>query len=195
MSKKSKKHRGKGDTRSVGGPARVFQIDVTIENGQLHEALASEDDRQEMISRLEEILTGPDGEVKNGVVQILIDQLRTNHGHEPIIIHSGREDGDEEEVIAWNSQIVSVDENRKKQIVDIKVTLDKYRQTKKTPRTKVPGDLFKFKNKKGPKVETECHLNGKDSVFQHFYKFTIEAENPLKGLPPLKLDPCIICDR
>ena len=176
-----------------------FLIEVTIEHGQLHEHLALEEDRQLMIDRLEAILDGDNTDVRKGVIQILMDQLRTNNGHEPIIIRSGLASGDVEEQVIWQSVILRVDDNdrTKKEIVEIDVDLAKYRPTGKTPHKGKEKNPFKFKNdsSKGRRVSTEKHKEPEDTKLQSFYKFTIKAENPLKGLPDLELDPCIICDR
>ena len=173
-----------------------FVIEVTLEHGQLHEHLADEADRQEMITRLETILTGPDGPVKNGTIQILIDQLRTNNGHEPIIIHTGDDPGDVEEEIVWVSKIVKVDTQTKvRRDVEIEIDVDKYRKTDRTPHTTHPGNPFKFTNKKGKKVDSLGHKKRSETKEQKFYKFTIKAENPLEDLEDLQLDPCIICDK
>ena len=175
-----------------------FVLEVTLEHGQLHEHLADEADRQEMINRLEAILLGPGGpgSVRDGVVQILIDQLRSNNAHEPIIIHTGDEPGDVEEQIVWESKIVKVDDNTKqKQDVEIQVKVGKYRDTQKTPRTSKPDNPFKFTNNQAKRVESLGQKSRADTKHQKFYKFEIEADNPLAGFPKLKLDPCIICDK
>jgi len=183
--------------------ARTFQVNVRVEHGQLHEYLALESDRQLMIDRLEEILLGsgtppapPD--VRDGVIQILIDQLRTNNGHEPLFIRTGldpREKGVEEQ-IEWVSEIVETrqghpDKGKKKKI---KVKVDKFRDTPRTPHTTKPGNPFKFNGgDDGDRVHSTDHKNKGDSIVQKFYKFSLEAKDVM-GID-LELDPCIICDR
>ena len=184
-------------TTKEEGP-RIFKINVVVEHGQLREFLDSPADRQLMIDRLNAILQDTSEEnkpVREGVIQILTDQLVGDNGHEPLFIRTGLVDGDVEEQILWNSQIIEVtDPKRRGQIVDIEVDIDKFRKTPKTPHTEKPGNPFKFTGgNKGKEVYSRQHKKKKDSIVQKFYKFSIEAEDGVGNL--LKLDPCIICDR
>ena len=165
---------------------RIFRIDVTVEDGQLHETLVPEADRQLMIDRLDEILsdtsTGNQA-LRDGVIQILIDQLRNDNGHEPLIIRTAGDPRDEEEQIIWECEHA-----------DIEVDVDKYRKTNRTPHTSKPGNPFRFlKGDKGKEVHSTEHKNKRDSRDQRFFKFSIKGKD-MQG-NDLTLDPCIICDR
>jgi len=173
---------------STKQPVRTFEIEVIVEHGQLHEHLRSEADRQLMIDRLDEILTDTSDKnkaVRDGVIQLLIDQLRNDNGHEPIFVRTGddaRELGVEEQVI-WKCEHA-----------DIEVEVDKYRHTNRTPHTGKPGNPFKFLHgDKGREVRSTEHKDKRDSKDQKFYKFTIKGKDRLGN--DLILDPCIICDR
>ena len=172
----------------------VFQINVTLEHGQLHESLDLEADRQEMIARLDKILsdTSPGSlDLRDGVIQILIDQLRTNNGHEPLIIRTGDE-------IVWQSKIEDGNGNN----IPIVVNVARYPQRPPVqgpqgprPRTPHRGALhhpFNIGNG-GTRVPSGPYVNFQDATKQKFYKFTISGTDPLGN--PLTLDPCIICDR
>src|SRR6185369_15019552 len=87
-------------------PPRTFHIDIELEHGQLRERLRSEDDRQTMIQRLDNILSDPstDPDLKKGGNQGLNGPLRNNDGHEPLIIRSGKRTGDDEERFVWHCE-------------------------------------------------------------------------------------------
>ena len=167
-------------------PPRTFEIDVIVEHGQLHEHLRSEADRQLMIDRLDEVLsdtTAANKEVRDGVIQLPVDQLRNDNGHEPIFVRTGLDDRDVEERVIWKCEHA-----------DIEVEIDKYRRTDRTPHKDKPGNPFKFDNgKKGKEVHSTGHKEKHDSKDQKFYKFTIKGKDRLGH--DLILDPCIICDR
>jgi hypothetical protein len=163
---------------------RIFQVDVTVEHGQLRESLASETDRLEMINRLEAILNGTTGTaaLRAGVIQILMEQLRNNNAHEPLIIRTRNEPalGDDEERIVW---VCDHD--------DVEVEIDRYPTTPKSGREKNP---FKFsKGKKSKKVESTEYKDKDDARLQMFYKFELKGKDKLGN--DLNLDPCIICER
>ena len=166
--------------------ARIFQIAVTVEHGQLHETLLVEADRQLMIDRLDEILADTstlNQPLRDGVIQILIDQLRNDNGHEPLFIRTGLDPRDEEEQVVW---LCEHD--------DIEVDIDKYRKTNRTPHTSKPGNPFKFLHgDKGRQVQSTDHKKKEDSKDQKFYKFSIKGKDRQGN--DLTLDPCIICDR
>ena len=163
---------------------RTFKINVTVEHGQLHESLADETDRLEMINRLEAILKGTTGTaaLRAGVIQILMEQFRNDNAHEPLIIRTGIETalGDEEERIEW---ICDHD--------DVEVEIDQYPTTPKPGSDKNP---FKFsKGKKSKKVESTEYKNKNDARLQMFYKFELKGKDKLGN--DLNMDPCIICER
>jgi hypothetical protein len=173
--------------------ARTFVIDITVEHGQLHESLNSVD-RKEMIVRLDEILsnTRPENQtLRDGVIQILIDQLTNDDGHEPIIIRTGEATSDgEDEQLVWQCDYA-----------DIEVEIDKYRETDRTkPKNdKADKNPFRFtEGKKGRHVRSFGHTNRSHSIEQKFYKFSIKGKDRLQ--PPedandLVLDPCVICEK
>jgi hypothetical protein len=171
---------------------RIFQVNVTVEHGQLREYLASETDRLEMIDRLQAILldtTPGNTEMREGVIQILIDQLVNDNGHEPLIIRTGGVPGELEEQIEWVSEIVETPTKKR----EIKVTIDKYRNTVRTPRKPGrPDKPFTLPSNQGQTVHSGAQNDKSGSKDQKFYKFSIEAKDTLGN--DLELDPCIICE-
>src|SRR5262245_55318764 len=73
--------------KTVNG-RRIFEIDIRFENGHLHEVLRDEDDRLEMIDRMEKILQGDNSALRKGLIQVLVDQARDAHQHQPLIVRS-----------------------------------------------------------------------------------------------------------
>jgi len=169
-------------------PPRTFHIDIELEHGQLRERLRSEDDRQTMIQRLDNILSDPstDPDLRKGVIQVLTDQLRNNDGHEPLIIRSGKRTGDDEERFVWHCEHAK-----------IKVKVDKYRKTDRTPQKPGVDKLFKFNNGDEDFDVDSTDYDDKDkAIDQKFFKFTIKGKDKTKPDPnDLVLDPCIICER
>lgn len=171
---------------------RTIQVIVTVEHGQLREYLASPNERMEMIARLEAILldtTPAKQELREGVIQILIDQLINDNAHEPLFIRSGDVAGDEEEQIEWVSEIVETPIKKR----EIKVKIDKYRNTAKTPRKPGrPDKPFTLPSNQGQTVHSGAQPDKGGSKDQKFYKFSIEAKDTIGN--ELELDPCIICE-
>jgi hypothetical protein len=165
----------------------IFQIEITVEGGQLHESL-SEADRELMIERLDDILSKPDTDpaLRAGVIQILADNLRNNNSHEPIIIRTGLKNGDNEERLVWNCDHAK-----------IKVKIDKYHESKsgRTPHKGREDNPFKFsRTDEGNVVQSMDYEDKDDAVLQHFYKFSVRGRDKLNK-NNLELDPCIICER
>jgi hypothetical protein len=172
-----------------------FVVNVTVEHGQLHESLASEVDRQEMISRLDAILSGPDSDLRDGVIQILIDQLRTDNGHEPLIVRTN-------EQITWQSEL----RDQTGAISPITVNVDRYPDRPPVPRPGGPrrrtphigpnfsGNPFNLAGNGSQTVHSGPYDTAKSNpIQQRFYKFEIEGTDALGNR--LRLDPCIICER
>jgi hypothetical protein len=169
---------------------RTFQIDVTVEGGQLYEELHSEEDRRLMIERMDRILsntatTDPDEiAVRKGLIQILNDQYLNNHAHPPLIITTGNRPGDDDERLDWRCDHA-----------EIEVEVEKYRHTDRTPRKLNPAsNPFKFSDgDKGKDVKSTEHKNKIQSADQKFYKFKVKGKDFLGN--DLTLDPCIICEK
>jgi hypothetical protein len=166
---------------------KEFRIDITLEHGQLHESLNSEEDRALMIKRMDDILssTSTDPEMvalRKGVAQILVDQLNNNDGHAPIIIRTGQAP-DEEERLVWHCDHAK-----------IKVKVDKYRETDRTPHKVSREKLFKFSNDdEGFDVHSTEYDDKSDAIKQKFYKFSVRGKDKVGN--DLTLDPCVICEK
>ena len=165
---------------------REFQIDITVENGQLHESLNSEADRALMIDRLDNILSSTDPakeDLRKGVIQILIDNLRNNNSHEPIILRAGVDAGDDDERLVWHCDHAK-----------IKVKIDKYRDTGRTPHKGSRNNPFKFSgDDEGFDVHSTEYEDKSDARLQKFYKFSIKGKDKVGN--DLELDPCVICEK